>query len=173
MNPTRDSFGCRLTEPPRGACRRFDDRGSALMVALLVMVVLSLLGAAFLGLSNSETLVVSNAVASEGAFFGAEAAVNTGLSQLGPNVTISTLPIPVTEIAPSYEYRSGTRNDTAPQPIQFLRSETGPGYSIEVGTGYNASGYVFNVYQVNGTGTGPRNAQREIEVQALYGPASQ
>ena len=49
----------------------------------------------------------------------------------------------------------------------------GTGYAVGSSTGYNPSGYVFQVYQVNGTGMGPRNAVREVEVQVEIGPVSQ
>jgi hypothetical protein len=47
------------------------------------------------------------------------------------------------------------------------------GYSIAIGTGYNPSGYTFNSYLINASASGPRNAQREIETMAEYGPVAQ
>jgi hypothetical protein len=149
------------------------EKGSVMLVALFVMVVLSLLGVTFLTLSNTETFVASNALWSEGAFYAAEAGVQTGIDQLGANVAQAVAAIPQTTIGTDYNFRSGRRTDTAPQPLQFIRSRTAAGYSVEVGTGYNPSGYSFYVYQMNVTGTGPRNAQRELEVQAEFGPVSQ
>lgn len=152
---------------------RKNEQGSVMLVALVVMVLLSLLGVAFLTLSNTESFVASNTLWSEGAFYAAEAGVQAGIDQLSPNVTAATQAVPVTTIGTNYQYRSGRRTDTTPQPIQFLRSGTSPGYSIEAGTGYNPSGYVFYVFQINSTGNGPRNALREIEVQAELGPVAQ
>ena len=150
-----------------------NEKGSVMLVALFVMVILSLLGVAFLTLSNTESFVAANALWSEGAFYAAEAGIQTGIDQLSPNLATSTAAIPATTIATDYQYRSGRRTDTAPQPLQFIRSRTAAGYSVEAGTGYNPSGYSFYVYQMNVTGTGPRNAQREIEVQAEFGPVAQ
>jgi hypothetical protein len=152
---------------------RNGEKGSVMLVALFVMVVLSLLGVTFLTLSNTESFVAANALWSEGAFYAAEAGIQTGIDQLGANVAQATAAIPQTTIGTNYQYRSGRRTDTAPQPLQFIRSRTAAGYSVEVGTGYNPSGYSFYVYQMNVTGTGPRNAQREIEVQAEFGPVAQ
>ncbi len=45
--------------------------------------------------------------------------------------------------------------------------------AIAIGTGYSPAGYAFNSNQTNATGTGPRNAVHEIEIQAEYGPVAQ
>jgi Tfp pilus assembly protein PilX len=156
---------------------RDSEKGSVLLVALMVMVVLSLLGVAFLLLSNSETTVAGNALWAEGSFYAAEAGVQAGINQLSANRTTATAAIAVTSIGGSsgtgdvsYSYRSGTRTDTSAQPLTFIGTRTATGYSVEGGTGYNPAGYDFYIYQMNVTGTGPRNTAREIEVQAEYGP---
>jgi hypothetical protein len=151
---------------------RHGEKGSVMLVALFVMVILSLLGAVFLNLSNTESYVAYNALWQEGAFYAAEAGVQSGLDQLSPNVTTSTAAIASTAIGGSYNYRTGRRTDASAQPIQFIRSTVASGYSVETGTGYNPAGYSFYVYQINVTGTGPRNSQREVEVQAEYGPVA-
>lgn len=158
---------------------RDGEKGSVLLVALMAMVVLSLLGVAFLMLSNTETTVTANALWSEGTFYAAEAGIQTGLDQLSANQATATAAIPETTIGGSdsmgdvdYTFRSGSRTDTSPQPIEFVGTQPAVGYSVENGTGYNPGGYDFYIYQINVTGTGPRNTQREIEVQAEYGPVS-
>jgi Tfp pilus assembly protein PilX len=152
---------------------RQGEKGSVMLVALFVMVVLSMLGAAFLTLSNTESIVANNGVSAEGAFYAAEAGIQSGIDQLSPNLTTATAAIPQTTINTSYSYRSGARSDTTAQPLQFIRSQSAEGYSLEMGTGYNPAGYSFYVYEINVTGTGPRNAQREVEVQAEFGPVAQ
>ena len=149
------------------------EKGSVMLVALFVMVILSLLGAVFLTLSTTESSLAYNALWSEGAFYAAEAGVETGLDRLSPNVDTSTQAIATTTIGDSYNYRSGRSTDDTAQPLQFIRTRSAAGYSAEVGTGYNPSGYAFYVYQLNVTGTGPRNARRELEVQAEFGPVAQ
>jgi hypothetical protein len=146
------------------------------MIALLVMVVLSLLGMALLTLSGTEHNIAYNADWSEGAFSAAEAGVQTGINQLSANTATSTQAIAVTTIgtgAYTYQFRSGRKTDAGPQPLTFRGTRVEAGYSIAIGTGYNPSGYAFHSYQVNATGTGPRNAQREVEVLAEYGPVAQ
>ena len=160
----------------RSCGRSRNQRGSVIMIALLVMVVLSLLGVALLTLSGTEHNIAYNALWSEGALAAADAGVQTGLNQLSANSTTSTAAIPVTAIGTgtyTYQFRSGHRADPGPQPLVFKGSRIATGYSIAIGTGYNPSGYAFYSYQINTTGSGPRNAQREIEALAEYGPVAQ
>jgi hypothetical protein len=149
------------------------ERGSVLVLTLLLLVVLTSLGFVILTLSLTEHGMASNGIWAEGAFAAAEAGINVGVNQLSPNTSASVQPVPSTAIGGSYAYRSGRRTDAGPQPQQFVNSRTEPGYNIAIGTGYNPSGYVFNTYQINATGSGPRNATREIEVRAEYGPVAQ
>jgi hypothetical protein len=142
------------------------------------MMVLSFLGMAIMTLSVTEHSMAYNAVWGEGAFAAAEAGINAGINQLSANSTSATQAISCNPSlfacsASSYSYRSGGKSDTSPQPLKFVKSRIEPGYSIAIGTGYNPAGYAFNAYQINATGTGPRNAVREIEVQAEYGPIAQ
>lgn len=152
------------------AFRWRNERGTVLALSLLAMVVLSLLGAGLLTMSGSETFVSYRTVYREGAFYAAEGGIHIGLDQISTNTATSTQAIPLTPIGANYAYRSGRRSDPGPQPLQFVGTKPGTGYSIAVGTGYNPAGYVFYNYQMNVTGTGPRNAQREVEALAAYGP---
>ena len=153
-----------------GGQRWRDEGGMVLVLSLLAMVVLSLLGVALLTMSGSETFVSYRTVYREGAFYSAEGGIHIGIDQVSANTVTSTQAIPLTTIGGNYTYRSGSRSDPGPQPLEFVGTRPGPGYSIAVGTGYNPAGYVFYNYQINVTGTGPRNAQREVEVLAAFGP---
>jgi len=163
--------------PAAETARLNRQRGSVLMIALFVLIILSLLGTVLLTLSGTEHTVAYNAIWSEGAFAAAEAGIQRGLNQLSANPTTSILPIPQTgsylTIGTNYNYRSGRKTDTSPQNLTFKGSRVEPGYSIAIGTGYNPSGYVFQSYQINATGAGPRSSQRELEVLAEYGPVAQ
>ena len=162
--------------PSKRSVKRRNQRGSALMIALFVMIALSILGVALLTLSGTESNIAYNQLWTEGAFAAAESGVQTGLNQLSANTAISTAAIPVTAIGTgiyTYQFRSGRKTDAGPQPLQFKSSRVESGYSLAIGTGYNPSGYVFNTYQINATGSGARNAQREIETLAEYGPVAQ
>jgi len=148
------------------------EAGSILVVSLLIMVLLSLLGVTLLTVASTEHLIAYNSLWSEGSLMAADAGVNVGINQLSANAATSIQTIPTTGLPDAqgpYQYRSGTRT-SGPQQLQFVSSRTESGYSLAVGTGYNRSGYVFDTYQINATGTGPRFAIREVEIQAEYGP---
>jgi len=159
-------MNCKNTSRSRG------EKGSVLLMALFVLVILSLLGFVLITTSNSESSVAANGLWAEGAFNAAEGGLHTGIDQLSANPTTSIVAVPVTTIGDSYSYRSGRKTDTSPQQFQFLRTQSEAGYSLESGTGYNSSGYAFLIYQLNATGSGPLNAQREIEAQVEFGPTS-
>jgi Tfp pilus assembly protein PilX len=153
------------------------EAGSAAVIALLIMALLSLVGTTLLMVSLTENTIASNDLSSEGAFHAAEAGLNVGIDQLGTDTVASVAAIPSTSIGPlctpltsCYSYRSGTRTNPG-QTNQFVGTTTMPGYSIGSGGGYNnPTGYVFFVYQLNATGFGPRGAVREIEARTAYGP---
>jgi Tfp pilus assembly protein PilX len=155
----------------RSLLRSGRESGVALLVALFVMVILSLLGAALVSFSGVEHNIAYNAVWSEGAFAAAEAGIQAGINQIGPNSTASTPAVAATNFGGTQtSYRSGHKTDSGAQPLSYNGVRHEPGYNIAVGLGYNPRGYDFYQYQINATGTGPRNAQREIEILAEYGP---
>ncbi len=156
----------------RGRLRAKSEAGSVLLLALFVMIIISLLGTALLTLSGVEHNIAHNGVWSEGAFFAAEAGVQAGINQLSPLQDTASQAIPVTSIATSYSYRSGHKTDSGAQPLTFKGARNESGYSLSSRMGYVPKGYCFYPYQIDATGTGPRNAQREVEVLAEYGPIS-
>lgn len=154
------------------------EAGSVLVIALLLMVLLSLLGVTLLTVAATEHSMAFNGLWSEGALSAAEGGVNRGLNQLNANAEASLRRIPdcdtcATTLVAGFAYRSGHKTDAGPQPLSFVGSRVEDGYSVAVGTGYNPSGYAFHTYQINATGTGPRNARREVEIRAEYGPVAQ
>jgi Tfp pilus assembly protein PilX len=148
-----------------------------MLIAMLVMILLSALGITLLTVASTENSIAYNSLWGEGALTAAEAGINRGLNQLNASAENSIQPIPQTTIPAGgqYWFRSGTRGQTDPagQRLNYLGSQIQAGYSIAVGTGYNPSGYAFHLYQIRATGAGPRNAQRELEVRAQYGPVAQ
>ena len=153
--------------------KRQDENGSALILVLLLTVLLFALGVALLGMSDTENLIAANDQWSEGAFQAAEGAVQVAVDQLSREAGADDLVVAVTELGDRYTYRSGERDDTEPQPPEFVGTTTSPGFAVSQSTGYNSSGYVFEIYQINGTGNGPRNTTREVEVQVELGPVAQ
>lgn len=147
--------------------------GSVMVPGLLLLAFLSILGVVLLTAASTQSTIASNEVWAEGAFQAAEAGIHVGLEQLTADQAAASRPIASTPIGGVYAFRSGRRGDPGPQPLSFAGTRREPGYSLALGTGYNQAGYVFDAYQIPVTGVGPRNAEREIEVLATYGPTAE
>lgn len=152
------------------ASRRPGERGTVLVVALFVLILLFVLGMSILTMSVAEGGIASNDVSTEGAFYAAEAGVQSAIAQVGANPTTSIQAIPLSTLSNGYSFRSGRKTDSSAQPLVYVGAVQVSGFAIGSGSGYGTSGFVNHVYRVNATGTGPRNAQREIEIQVEYGP---
>ncbi len=120
------------------------DRGMVLVLALLVMLVLSALGSAFLLLSGNETLISRNSQVVTQAFFAAEAGIDTALTNL-PN----TAAIPQTLLGPNGNvmFQSGPPTPAAPAPVVPLGTNPSPP------AGFNLANYSFNMFQIDVSGT--------------------
>lgn len=140
-----------------------NERGTVLILALFIMVFLMVAGAFLLRMSSAETDIAYNTVWGEGSFFAAEAGLNVTVDQIGPT-TVGVLTVAPTALGGNHSYQGNAT---------FLGTSTQPGYSIGSGTAYNPAGYVFYTHVVNGIGTGPRSAQRQVQAQALFGPVAQ
>lgn len=154
--------------------RLHDERGITLVVVLVVMVILlSIIGAGLL-FSGINTKITANYQTGTKAFYAADTGINSALNQLTSDPATATAALS-RNMGGGLAYRSGRRNDSTPQPLEFLRAQPQSGYSLNSGTGYNAAGYRFLEYQMNITGTyttayGTELAGREIEAVAAYGP---
>jgi Tfp pilus assembly protein PilX len=151
-----------------------DKQGITLVVVLVVMVILlSVIGAGLL-FSGINSKITGNYQTGTKAFYAADTGINAALNQVTADPATATAAVS-RNIGGGLAYRSGHRTASTPQPLQFLRTQPQSGYSLNSGTGYNASGYRFYEYQINMTGTyttayGTELAGREIEAIAAYGP---
>ena len=153
-----------------------DDRGITLVVILMVMaILLSIIGAGLL-FSGINTKISGNYNVGVKAFYAADTGINAGMNQLAadPNTAIAAF---TKDMGGGLAYRSGHRNDSSPQPLQYKGLQNQAGYSLNMGSGYNTSGYAFYQYQMNVTGTyttgwGAVVAGRELEAQVTYGPVA-
>jgi hypothetical protein len=139
-----------------------DERGSVIVMALFIMALLLAAGMIMLRMSASETDIAYNTVWAEGSFYAAEAAIAVGIDQLGPTL-VADVAVAATALGPDYTRASN---------VFFLGATQQPGYALSGGvqTYTNSAGFYFNQYRIAGTGTGPRSAQRQLEVQATFGP---
>lgn len=143
------------------------------VLALLFGVILLLLGTALMGMSGSESSNAHRDVWSEGAFWAAEAGVQTGYDQLSMDSAISTQAFSGSIVNNTYSFRSGPRSASGPMELEFVRKINQPFYSLASGEAYNRPGYDFYEYLITATGTHPRSSmQREIEARAAFGPVA-
>ncbi|MBU2063966.1 MAG: hypothetical protein KKF93_06195 [Candidatus Omnitrophica bacterium] len=113
---------------------RQKNKGIVLLLVLIVIMVLSLLGTAYLGSILSESGIARNQENSEKAFFIAEAGINRGLKHIMDYPDISLLPWMVTE-----NMTAGHYTVTAAE-------------APDVGEGYvriTSTGYVDNVSRIS------------------------
>lgn len=150
-------------------CQRSrDQRGLALVIALSVMALLLVGAVALVRMVSIDRDVALNAVAAEGSFFAADAAINVALDTIAPDA--DTCASGRTTLGGGYAYQV---LNTPPNASCFAGTHRQAGYSVGNGTGYNPSGYVFYTFAFTGLGTGPRSTPRTIDARAAYGPIAQ
>jgi Tfp pilus assembly protein PilX len=133
----------------RGKNRVGNERGLILIVALMLLLVLTIIGISSISTTSFETIISGNERLSNTAFYSAEAGIQVGLNQIPQTTAISKAKIGPTI---SDTYYSATVGQV--------------GLAHSVG---NDQTWSFKRYQVNATGEST-GANREIEIQARYGP---
>lgn len=141
-----------------------DERGIALIVALIILLVLTLIGISAISTTTFETNIAGNERIGTDAFYASEGGVQVGLNKL-PDYT----PISRTKIGENSYYWGGTPKDKGnPKPIQDVGKGWMPGFQVP---GSEPTPGEFYRYQINATGES-FGATKEIEVQVRYGPVS-
>ena len=123
-----------------------NENGVALIIALIMLLILTLIGISSINTTTFETKISGNQRMGTDAFYASEAGVQVGLNQI-PEIT----PISKSKIGTD-TYYSGT--------VSFV------GWAQNVGHDQTWS---FKRFQVNGTGES-LGASKQIEVQARFGP---
>jgi|GEM_PF-529383 len=135
-----------------------NDKGMALVVALMMLLVLTLIGIHAITTTTYETSISGNERVGTDAFYASEAGIQVSLNQL-PN----TNPISRTKVGEDSYYWSGSPQDRdSPRAVGFMGLYATPGYDAS---------WSFNRYQINATGES-FGAAKEIEAQVRYGPFS-
>ena len=139
------------------------EKGLALIIALLALLILTLIGISSISTTTFETSISGNERVGTDAFYAAEAGIQIGLNQL-PDVKA----IPVTPIVKdSYSScRSGSLRDNGAKDLKSLGPYPKPGFD---------SSWGFKRYQVNATGSwsvdpSSFKPMKEIEIQVRLGP---
>jgi hypothetical protein len=148
------------------------ERGISLVVVIMLMVIILAITGAGLLFSSIDLRISGNYRVGTQAFYAADTGASYAFARivLVPNIS----PFTGTLNNGSLTYCSGTpttsNNCANPQPLPPPTSINSPGYSLGAGTGYNASGFSFYLYQIDVTGVGPLGATRQVQALAQYGP---
>jgi hypothetical protein len=133
-----------------------EKKGIAIIIALLMLLVLTLIGISSITTTNFETNLSGNDRLNTDAFYAAEAGIQVGVNQIP-----DTNPIQKTELKKDSYYWSGRANDKGdPKSLKSLGLHPMAGFD---------SSWAFKRFQVNSTGES-FGATKEIEVQVSYGP---
>lgn len=134
-----------------------EEKGVALIIALLMLLVLTLIGISSISTTTFETSISGNERVRADAFYAAEAGIQVAINQL----PFDTNPIPKTKLKEDTYYWSG-----APQ---YKGEWWKPGFEVSAPTAYDGPPVRFSRYQANATGES-FGSTKEIEVQVRYGP---
>ena len=131
-----------------------DQNGVALIVALIMLLVLTLIGMSSISSTFFESKISGNDRFGAAAFYASKGGVDVGINRL-PDITAYS-----GNIGSDETYRSGKITPSIPQPLLNL--------GIMGRAGYDGT-WEFRRFQVNATGES-LGASKEIEVQVSMGP---
>jgi hypothetical protein len=136
--------------------RSMNENGIAMVVALVILLVLTLIGFSSISTSTFESSITGNERVGTDAFYAAEAGAQVGMNQIP-----ATTAIPVTTLGADSSYWSGGPGDkAAPKPIYYLGLYKKD--ATELNWGYRR-------YQVDATGESA-GAVKQVESQVIRGP---
>lgn len=116
-----------------------NQHGIALLVALMVLFVLTLIGISAITTTTFENKISGNERVGNNAFYAAEAGIEVGFNRLPAVLSFSGS-------VGDANYQSGTLSDATPQPLLYLGKTVLPeGESIESNEA--------ELFQINATGT--------------------
>lgn len=147
-------------------------KGAALIIALLILLVLTLIGISAISTTTFETQISGNEKAGTNAFYAAEAGAQVGFNKLidPVNKVIDPSPISVTSLGTDSSYWSGSLAEKgAPRALQYLGEWVEPANELADSPTSYARPPVYSRYQVNATGES-LGATREVEIQVKCGP---
>lgn len=133
-----------------------EKKGIAIIIALLMLLVLTLIGISSISTTTFETSISGNERVRADTFYVAEAGIQVGINQLP-----DTNAIQKTKLKEDSYYWSGTANDKGnPKGFKY--------FGLHQMAGFDSS-WAFKRFQLNATGES-FGATKEIEVQVSYGP---
>ncbi len=137
-------------------------RGAALLVGLVLLLVMTILGVSAMSTATLELAMAGNAQAQEEAFQAAETGIDLAISQ-GVFSTTGPMTIPETPVG----------SGSAEVVTRFVQATSVPGSAFSMGVGMSGSVQAFH-FDIVATGRGPRGAT-STHHQGFYvlGPGGQ
>jgi Tfp pilus assembly protein PilX len=135
-----------------------DERGVALIIALIMLLILTFIGISAISTTTFETNISGNERVGTVAFYASEATFQMGLDQLPDTKAIARTKIG----EDSYGWSGGPTDKGSPQGLI--------NFGLHSRAGFDSS-WAFKRFQVNATGES-FSASKEIEAQVSYGPFS-
>jgi len=133
-----------------------DQKGVALVIALLLLLVLTIVGLNAIGTTSFENIIAGNDRVRITAFYASEAGLQKGFLQLP-----DTEPLQVTAIGKDSSFWSGTVADKkSPKSLGYRGLAHREGYDRD---------WAFKRFQINVTGE-HIGGSKELEAQASFGP---
>ncbi len=134
-----------------------NEKGIALVIALIMLLVLTLIGIGSIDSSVFETKISGNERIGSAAFYAAAGGADVGIDQIPSLASYSST------IGSDVSYRSGKMTDSSQQPQTNLGLITRAGYE---------NVWSFTRYQINATGFygNSSGAMKEVETQISFGP---
>ena len=165
------------THGPTGTPSR-DERGVALLMVVILLLMMSALGIHALGRAQDEATVAAASRRHMRTLMAADAGVKLALAQLSASSGISTNTDPIdypsliaSSASLATSIRTGTLSDTGPQPIRFLQyvPTSRGGDQLNLGSG-NGGGGQLAVYRVDivarDAGGGAVQVQAQVAIDA-------
>jgi len=139
-----------------------NEKGVALVIALIVLLFLTFIGISAISTTTFETNITGNERVATDAFYASEAIFQVGLKQLDDPVSTNKIkPIPRKEIGKdSYGWSGSPKDKDSPKGFTSFGSYPKAGYD---------SSWAFNRYQINAIGES-FGTTKEVEAQVSYGP---
>ena len=139
----------------RSCCR--DEKGIAMVVALVILLVLTLIGFSSINTTTFESNIAGNERSGTDAFYAAEAGLQVGLNQI-PSVA----PISVTALKDASYWSGSIKDKSSPKSLVAGKSFPYPGYD---------QSFSFRIYGVTTSGQS-FGAMKEVDSKVSYGPFS-
>ncbi len=132
-----------------------DEKGVALIVAMVMLLVVTLIGMSSIFTTVYETRIAGNERLGSAAFYAAVGGAEAGVSHL-PNTDAYSYALGNDQV-----YRSGKLTDSGPQSLAYKGTFLNRGDDVTM--------WEYKRYQVNVTGES-LGAKKEVELQVKVGP---